>query len=102
MKLSTPTYFQVTFLLLILFSLPVLPAHDQRVALLPMTDFSRGVNGLNLPFTQVVEDSLRRLGLEIAQGRVAAEEQVAGSGVRRASADCFENRIVLGAVPGET
>ncbi len=50
---------------ILLLGLANAPAQAQRVALLPMADFSQGVNGINLPFTQVVANSLQRLGVEM-------------------------------------
>ncbi len=52
-------------LLIIMVGLDTTPLFAQRVALLPMADFSRGVNGINLAFTQEVELSLQRLGVEM-------------------------------------
>ncbi len=56
---------QVLVWMVLLVTFAALPAQAQRVALLPMSDFTRGANGINLPFTQVVEESLRRLGVEM-------------------------------------
>lgn len=56
---------RAAWLVLWLILLLALPAQAQRVALLPMADFSSGVNGINLPFTQVVEQSLRRHGIDM-------------------------------------
>ncbi len=39
----------------------------QRVALLPMADYSRGLDGINLPFTREVEKALTDLGVEMVQ-----------------------------------
>lgn len=55
----------VFLLALLLFGPGMMSASAQRVALLPMADFSLGVNGVNLAFTQEVSLSLQRLGVEM-------------------------------------
>lgn len=59
------TLSQVVIVGLLLLGGLVLPVSAQRVALLPLADFSRGLDGVNLPFTQVVENSLKNLGIDM-------------------------------------
>lgn len=42
-----------------------LPAAAQKIVLLPMSDISKGENGVNLVYTKAVETALKQLGMEL-------------------------------------
>jgi len=57
--------FSLAFILFFCLLLKADIATAQKVALLPMSDFSKGENGVNLQLTKAVETSLEQLGVEL-------------------------------------